>query len=327
MKKIIILLSSTIIVLLFYLRLTTNDTYAQQVTLSISPPIVETLIKPGKSILIGYTIQNLGDPTPIRIQVRPFTPQGEFGEMTIESEQTSPVNFSLDNTDMEFEKPFLMRQKDIRQALLRIRVPDTIPQGDYYFIVLATTDPLSQTAGGTSSFAKATIGSTLLMTVSQSGFVEMKGRIALFDFIPSFTIQLFGKRYRIVESGSDIPVRLVIQNQGKNLIKPHGEIVLRDGLGNKSAYTLLSQNVLADSQRLIHTDQKKNTSTLYTHVITGYHLGTYSLTTNVNFGENSPQLFASTEFIAIPIRFTVLLGAVILISILLVVLMKKRKAD
>ena len=246
MRKII-----TIIIVIIIITVITKPVSAQQITLSMSPPIVEILVKPGKTLLIGYTVQNLGDPTALSVKIRTFSPQGDYGEMHIDPELISPIRFSLDNTDMQFEQPLFMKTRDTVQALVRIRVPEGTPEGDYYFTVMAETEPAPQIGGSSTSVAKATIGSNLLLTVTKSGRVEVKGRIALFQITPDFTFRMFGREYQVVESGRKIPVDLVVQNLGKNRIKPQGEVVLRGPLGQKTAYSLFSQNVLADSSRLL----------------------------------------------------------------------------
>lgn len=287
---------------------------AQQITLSISPPIVETLIKPGKSILLGYTVENLGDPTTLEFKIRSFSPRGDFGEMKIDDELISPIRFSLDNSDIQLEKPFLIKQRESKQALVRIRVPEGTPEGDYYFVILATSYPVPAIGGTTSSLSKATIGSTLLMTVTQSGRVETKARIALFDIVPDNIITLFGKKYKIVESATKVPINLVIQNLGKNLIKPNGEITLRNPLGEKTVIPITPQNILAESQRQMNISP-----------LSGYFIGTYTVSARVTFGENSPQLFSNVTFVGFPTRLFISFLFLIALSVFIIFIMKSKK--
>jgi hypothetical protein len=302
-----------------------NTANAQQVVLSLTPPIVEALIKPGKSILIGYTFQNQGDPTAMSVKMRTFSPKGDYGEMSIDKDIQSPVRFSLDNTDMQFDQPFFMRQRDTKQALVRIRVPENTPEGDYYFVFLAETEPVPSIGGTTNSLAKASIGSTLLLTVTENGMTEVKSRIALFNIVPDFTFTFFGKKYNVVESSTPIPVHLIIQNQGKNLIKPQGAISLRGGMGQKTEYPLIPQNILTESSRLIKATGGVSARPEQSLVISGYHIGAYSLSASVSFGENTPQLFANTSFIALPLRFLIVLASIVFASVLIVGLMRKKK--
>lgn len=319
------LILNLFICLFVYLFIYPSNVRAQQITLSMSPPIVEILVKPGKTLLIGYTVQNLGDPTALSVKIRTFSPQGEYGEIHIDPELISPIHFSLDNTDMQFEQPLFMKTRDTIQALVRIRVPEGTPEGDYYFTVLAETEPAPQIGGASTSVAKATIGSNLLLTVSRSGRVEVKGRVALFQVKPNFTFRMFGREYRIVESGGKIPVSLIVQNLGKNILKTQGDIILRGPLGEKTSLPLLPQNVLADSSRLIKTTKNDGVPYQYSALLSGYFVGEYTLSANVNFGEGTPQLYANTSFIGLPIRFGIAMIVVMLISLLIIISKRKKK--
>ena len=166
-----------------------------------------------------------------------------------------------------------------------------------------------------------------MLTVTKSGRVEIKGRIALFQIAPDFTFRMFGREYQVVESGRNIPVDLVVQNLGKNLIKPQGEIILRGPFGQKTSYSLFSQNVLADSSRLLRTLENSESPVLHTVNMSGYFMGVYALSANVNFGEGTPQLYANTSFIGLPIRFGIAMLVVIAISILIIVSKRKRRKE
>ena len=80
--------------------------FAQQVSLSISPPLLELFIKPGKSIMFTYKLDNFGDPAFINLKILPFETKDNLGNIRIKPEFEGPVRFSLDNTDLKFEQPF-----------------------------------------------------------------------------------------------------------------------------------------------------------------------------------------------------------------------------
>ena len=291
-----------------------KKTLAQQVTLSLSPPIVETLIKPGKTVLIGYTVQNLADPTPLLFKIRSFSPQGDYGEMIIDDELSGPIRFSLDNTDMELEQPFLMKTSDVRQALVRIRIPDGTPEGDYYYTILAESQPAPDIGGQSSPRATATIGSNLLITVTNTGITEANGRIALFDIPSLYQLNIGATRYNLIESQSVVPVTLVVQNKGKNMVKPQGTITLRGPLSPTKSFPLIPQNILAESQRLIRTEGTLRSDDRISLKLSGFLLGSYTLSASVYFGEGSQQLFANATFIALPFRLMGVLSLLLFIT-------------
>lgn len=311
----------TLFITIFVLGFTFHASlvFAQQVGLSISPAHLEAVIKPGKSILIAYTLENFGDPAILKTKVLPFIPRDNFGNVKIKEEFEGPVRFSLDNANITFDQPFFLKTKESQQLLLRIRIPEGAPEGDYYYTFLAETQPFPHIEGVTSSRAQARIGSNILLTVTESGRVDIKGKIALFDVLPRYRLGSF----RLFDSADKIPIVLIVQNNGKNMIKPEGEIVLMGNFGEKASYEILSENILAESQRQLTATGSADIQKPVTLFLSGFFLGNYKLSTGISFGEGSPKIFASTSFIALPIKFFAGLLGVILTSIVIVRLVKR----
>ncbi|KKP34441.1 MAG: hypothetical protein UR23_C0038G0003 [Candidatus Roizmanbacteria bacterium GW2011_GWA2_32_13] len=288
---------------------------AQQVSLGISPPLLEVLIKPGKSIMVAYNLENSGDPVHINVKMASFEPKDNLGNVRIKDQLEGPIRFNLDNSDIELNTPFFLKSLSSQQLLLRIRIPENIENGDYYYSLLAETVPSASTEGIGSAQAKATIGSNILITVTNSGMVEVKPKIALFDVLAKIKLKLFNKSLKIFDSFDKIPIVLIVENKGKNLIKPQGEIKLKGSFGLTSKYDIISKNILSQSQRLIEATPSANlnqiNSTPTSLIVSGFFTGLYHLSANVNFGENSPQIFASASFFAFP--FKLLFGLIIVI--------------
>ena len=308
---------------------------AQQVNLSIAPPHIEVIIKPGKSILVAYTLENLGDPVVIKPRVLPFVAKDNKGNITIKDEFEGPVRFSLDNPDFQLDQPFFLKTKASQQLLLKIRIPEGAPEGDYYYSFIAETQPFPATEGTTSSLAQARIGSNILITVTQTGDVDAKGRVAFFDVVPHFKL---GKNINIFDSSDKIPIVLILENKGKNLIKPAGDIILTGNFGEKAKYDILPQNILAQSQRIVlaspsaelncdlpNNKQEENfCERPLSLLLSGFFIGRYRLSADINFGESSGvNLFASASFIAVPFKFLLGLLVVIAVSIILIRRFKK----
>ncbi len=318
--------------ILFFAFFSLSDSVvrAQQVTLSISPPILEVFIKPGKSILIAYKVGNSGDPVVATAKVLPFEPKDQYGNINIKPEFEGPVRFSLDNANISLEQPFFMQTKDSQQLLLRIRIPDGAPEGDYYYTLLVETQPPPTIEGAPNTSAKATIGSNILITVTNTGMTEAKGKIALFDILPRFSFSLFGRQYEVFDSSDKIPVILVVDNQGKNLIKPQGEITLRGNFGETANYEVIPQNILAESQRQLAASpsasvdcQTPGKGSVYCRksvslLLSGFFVGMYRLSTSLTFGDFGPKISAATSFIALPFKLLFGVFTAVLLAILLV---------
>lgn len=315
-----------IIVLICVTRYTLNVTrvYAQQVSLSISPPLLETVIKPGKSILIAYTIGNAGDPVVLKSTILPFEPKNNQGNVFIKPEFSGPIRFNLDNSDLQLEQSFFLKTGQMQQLLLRIRVPEGTPETDYYYTLLVESEPPPTTEGIASSRAKATIGSNILISVTQLGSMEVQGKIASFQVKPRWQINLFGNKYNLVDSNDSVPVIFIVENTGKNLVKPAGEITLVGNFGEKARYPILSQNILANSQRLMLTDPPQDLNKPYTLMLSGFLIGKYNLSTAIHLGDNAINLYATDSFIALPLK--IILAIIIIIAIAIFVL-KRQKDD
>ncbi len=298
---------------------------AQTVSLGISPPIVELVIKPGKSILVAYRIDNDGDPVALRAVVKSFEPKDSFGKITIKDALEGPVRFSLENADLQLEQPFFIKSRSSQQLLLRIRIPDGAPEGDYYYTLLTESQPNNLTDETTQTAARASIGSNILITVSNEGGVDINGRILNFDVVPRLAFTLFGKKIQLFDSNDKIPVVLKVQNNGRNLFKPEGEISLTGNFGEKSSYDIIPQNVLGNSSRVLLASNSasldnENNATL---LLRGFFIGKYALQTTLNFGQGTANISAMTSFLALPIKLGFGMVIVILVSLFLLQRFKK----
>ncbi len=311
--------------------------FAQQLTLSISPPLLQTIIKPGKSIMIAYTIRNSGDPTIITSNVVSFEAKDNLGNITLKNEIEGPVRFSLDNADIQLGKPFFMKTGDSQQILLRIRIPDGAPEGDYYYTLLGESEPPPTVEGVQTARAKATIGSNILITVTNTGTVDVKGNVALFDVLPRFSFNAFGSIFKVFDSNDKIPLVLIVDNKGSNLITPEGKITLKGNFGEQASYDIIPQNILAQSQRLLTAsnsaeftcpdsgNQPSYCKQPITVLLSGFFIGLYKLSTTISFGEHAPNIFGSTSFIALPFKLIFALLVGIIIAFIIIKRVKKEE--
>ncbi len=309
---------------LFICLFISHPVLAQQVSLSISPPIIQAVMKPGKSIMIAYTLKNSGDPVVVNSKVVSFEPIGNQGKIKLDQDILGPVRFGLDNANLTLGTPFFMNTGLSQQLLLRIRVPDEAPEGDYYYSLLAISQPPPVSEGIATTRATATIASNILITVTNSGIIDIKPKVTLFDTLSRFSLNLFGTPIKIFDSFDRVPVVLYLQNEGKNLIVPQGTISLRGNFGEQANFDIIPQNILSQSQRLMQATPSANID--YTGadrspaslVLSGFFIGKYNLSTTVNFGDNSPTVFASASFIAFPFKIVAGIIFIVLITYFLI---------
>jgi len=297
-----------------------NETNAQQVSRSITPLILELVIKPGKSIMIAYNVKNYGDPVILTAKLVNFEPKDNLGNIRLKNDFSGPIRFALDNSDIQLERPFFLKTGASQQLLLRIRAPEGAEGGDYYYTLLTETTPINNVDGTTGSRAKASIGSNILVTVTDSGVIEIKPKVVLFKILNKMNI--FGKKINLFDSFDKIPLLFILENKGKNKIVPEGKITLTGPFGEKMNYDIVLKNILSESQRLIEATPSYQLVTNYqqptTLVLSGFFIGPYHLSTQVTFGENSPTVFANTRFFAFP--FKLIVGIIFVITVTVIII-------
>lgn len=259
-------------------------------------------------------MENLGDPVIVTARLKDFRPTGINGEMQIGQTITSPIRFSLDNNDLKLEEPFLLKSRGKKQLLVKIRVPEGLPDGDYYQVLSFDSDTGAQFQGLTAVKNSVSVAVPILVTVSESGKTEVSGHISLFTSIEDFSLKILGTTYSFIESNSPLPIRLIVSNSGKNKINPVGTIEVESGFGNKNVYSILPDNILSQSERLVHASpsaylectgalRSKGCGISTSIVDTGMHLGKTTIRTAVNFGPGTDLQYASFTIFALPIRF------------------------
>lgn len=295
---------------------------AQTLRIGINPPLVEAAVKPGKSIVIAYTITNLGDPMILSADVRPFTPQGIYGDLVLKEELEGPARFNLENSNIRLGQEFFLQSREGQQLILKIRIPEGTPEGDYYYTFFVQNDLGKPVEGEPSTQAQARVGSNILLTVTESGAVDIGGSIGEFSVIPRWIVPILGKRIHLFESTDVIPVRLIMQNTGRNLVKPQGTIVLRGNFGEEAEFNIIPQNILAQSSRMI---QASPSATLTKHIqtpaslrLSGFFVGKYSLTAAVDFGISEEKQTETIIFYALPFKLLAAFAVALILGIIVV---------
>lgn len=309
----------------------------QALSLQITPSELEVIIKPGKTVVLTYNIKNLGDPTQATVKILPFEAGNEKGDIRIKPEFEGPIRFQLDNSDIALDQPFFLKSNEDRQLILNLRIPENAPEGDYYYTVLIETEPQSSLLSNIGSQNKLTVGSLLLTTVTQTGVIDVKAKVTIFDVISSLSFQFGQQKIHLFDSSDRIPVSLIVSNKGINAVAPEGTINLRGNFGEQAKFTILPQNVLAQSQRLLSASPSAELAcgdkpdslckSPISLIIPGFFIGNYKLSTTIDFGEGTPTISADTSFIALPFKFILAIIAVIGISYIIIRKIASQKTE
>jgi len=302
-----------------------DSVLAQQVKLSVVPPQVQILLKPGVSLLKAFNFENLGDPGVFSFQIVSFQPKGDQGAVTLLEKAEGPIRFSLENADKQLGDKFFLRNRNTAQALLRIRATDNAPEGDYYYTLLMISEPPSSQA--TTGRGSAILGANILISITNTGLTPSSIQVAQFQIIPRYTITLFGKTFWIVEPGDEIPIILKLANTGQYLVTPQAKIRAKGPFGINQSKKMLGVNILANSQRLLtkqELDECDRCQTQPSAVFSGFYFGKYQVSADIGFIDVNQKLFASFEFWALPVRLTLIVSALFLFSVVLLWFLKTK---
>lgn len=283
---------------IFYLSHATRG-YAQSYSLSISPSLLEILIKPGLSITKAFKITNNGDPVIItpRISSLSLDPDTNLPQINPLSETASSSWFSLTEENKALDKPIFLNTNQSENLTLKIEVPTNTTPSDYYYIFhldsSSPNDPISN-----KTHISGSIGANILMSVSYLGTLNKNAEVSRINLLP------------IVDSFDGIRTQIVIKNTGSAYFKPIGSLTL-NGILSSSKYKLLPQNVLAGTSRLLHTDLDLTNLSPFpsdnTLSLPGFFLGPYKLTLNFVPDGTSIEIKKTYYFFALPYKLILLL--------------------
>jgi hypothetical protein len=260
-----------------------NKVHAQSLSLSISPPILEVLIKPGKSITQTYKLSNSGDPVIITPKVMEIDENG-----IISNPQFSAENWiTLINTDVSINQPFLLQTNTEKQIILKINPPQKSAENNYYRALVFSTsvNPIPNTS--VTSFSQ-NLGTILLICVTNSGLLEKTAKISKFD-LP-----------KIIDSFGPLIFDISVINTGKIYFRPIGQITLNSSVGNASFR--INPTIIFEGQTKTITEENtflsRNSDKGF--YVPGFYLGKYELEVKFNLDESKTEVSMRKTFYAIP---------------------------
>ncbi|MFH0942887.1 MAG: hypothetical protein V1810_01810 [Candidatus Beckwithbacteria bacterium] len=282
------------IVLICFLAVFPAPIQAQTISLSIWPPLLDTVIQPGKAITQVFRLTNLGDDTVVNASVVPFEPSDELGHITL-SKTASPAlsYFSLQNADLDLPAIIALKTGQTQEFVLKIKIPETAPDSDHYFSFLFSAD----TQGLISASGARTLGSiaaNILLTVSQTGVLQPMAKIEQFSAGPI-----------ILDSFSPLNFILRLKNTTSTRLAVIGQIELKNTF-NRTIATLpiREDNVLAHSIRQLITETQPPQ----------LFLGRYTATATITPRNTANTISQTIHFYVLP--YKALLVLILLFTIL-----------
>lgn len=304
----------------FLLLATASPAGAQALSLAVDPPIITINAIPPTNITSSLSIENKGDEqVTLQIQIKPFTPKGENGELEHTNETLEVFkNIQILDTGLPVNS-IILGPKQQKSLNLSIVVPQDTTISDYYFsVIFVSTDSLPIESD--SSKNQIGIATNILLSV---GAKE----------IPKATIEEFSSS--IFLGSGPVPFTVKVRNSGTHFIKPKGTIIIKNMFGQSiGKLDLTSVNILSDSTRAIPNDiyiqelklqgenAKGKNSFNFTHPIAlwkeNFLLGLYTATLNIAISDEGPIFTRATHFLAFPFQGLIMVG-IIGISIIIII--------
>ncbi len=310
MTMVLLLLST------FYFLLSTSPVRAQSIGFSIYPPVLETVIKPGKTITQVFTIQNLSESDKIvTARVIPFIPEDEHGSPLLKPNfQPSWLSyFSLANSIISLGQPFNFSAGKTDQLVLSISIPATAKEADYYatLILSTNTEPAESVSGVTNSVVNTTIGANLLLTVNTKANPPTLVRIKDFTVFPGDILYRYGEVY-FADNLSPIRFRAVAENAGRFLTKIGGLVRISKNNQAVSLQSLVPANLLAGSAREIEASPS-GTITFTPHLT---NFGSHKVELDTRADNSSSHSELTLVLLPLKASLGLLLGLILLITII-----------
>ena len=279
-------------------------------SLSVTPPLSEIVIKPGKAITQAFTIKNEGK---VDLEVTPtivdFSPDGKTGAPILLPNNTQFPFGKLENLDKKLNAPFTLQAGKSDQLVVRIAIPEKAEEKEYYQTLLFQTKPKNlQLTDGSGSVSQAWIGVHMLISVSKTG--EPLGALTIHSF----------EYPKIIDIFSPLKLNLIVKNNGKNYTKAQGEIKITSITNDViKVFPLLPENILANSVRLLHAsipdpEDPKSASAAPFEYRPLFLLGPLTISVNV-YADGQKQDPVTYSTLALPISPTLALLVVILTNI------------
>jgi len=286
----------TFVFILLTLTFNVGNVNAQAFSLSQSPEYYYVIAHPGSSLTLPFTLTNSGDPivlklVPYQMRTTGSDERFELSEINLESELAPQVKL--------VSEPFLAKTAEMFSYNAEITVPETVTGGDFYFTVMAESEPNEGFEDVSTINVKGRVGSVIFMTVTRDGALDQKGSIALFDTqIPS--ISIFGKPFKFLDSYQKIPLILTVVNKGENVFQAQGTISIKSNSKKRidsSTHFLTPRYITSNSQITLQISDDTD--------IKAPFFGFMTAKASVYIGHLEEPLTATTSYIVLPIKYTI----------------------
>ena len=291
---------------IWILAFSVNEVLAQSLSLAVSPPLIEVLIKPGKTVTQTIKLTNRGETTSVNPSLIIYDSSGiRLGT----SEEALIPWLSFIEGKTTFGQPFILKGGETREMKLKISPPKDLPDQEFYRVLLFSTSPYPFSDQSQSQISEG-LGTVLLLTVTEAVELKKSAQIVRFD-VPI-----------IHDSLTPFAATIFVHNNGTTYFRPNGTITL-EGMSGKAEFVLTPSVILSgQTKQLTVENLKGNHQTLF---LPGLFFGKYRLTANFRLDEGTISVSETKEFYALPWKLTFIIVLSVLTIIAGIKLRRRRK--
>lgn len=281
-----------IITLCFLCLFVTTPIQAAPVGFSIDPTLLRAQIKPGKSITKIFKIENKQDSDKsVVARLVPFNKSDSLGNPIIDVKNNANwLNyFSLSNTNIKFNEPFVIKGKSSEQLIISITIPETANLEDLYLTLLISTYDNNLESNQKGSLVSATIGANMLISITSDLNPATILKIEKIEPVTGSFVKI--SRQYLADNLSPISFTALVKNSGKFTTESKG--LFRVTKNNQPIFLdgVLPQYIIAGSERkLLNSDGKDFIYTPTISILGQHQISIVIKSENTNT-ENSIDIF------------------------------------
>ncbi len=280
---------------------------AQEIGISIKPIMTKIDIKPNSKVDIEYEIINSADPTNIKVDVLPSEPYDYYGNLQLSNKKNKDIAITAVSKYSENEN-FFLEKNTSKKFRISISISEGTTEGDYFYSIIASTNPQPAKQGTAVSRIALGLASTIILSVREK--IVNDSTIAIKSFSIIDRAQLFGLPFKtiIVDSSSEFRAQLLVTNTGNHTVSGNGTVIISDDKDGFNSYPILPEYIAPGWYRVSRVIKHGSPSTKKGETISVKPL-------NVGFGKITASLIspngsrseATISFFAVPFLYIKLL--------------------
>jgi hypothetical protein len=301
-----------LVVLCSLFLITPKTVAAQATTLSITPPVVEILIAPGKKLVQNFTFKADGDNVTVIPEIHLVKPQDSHGHVIIDPKPYSPSSIPLTITSNHpLGKPITLKNNELSLSLTFDAASVDMSE-DIYLALVLKVGSAEELQAASATFPA--ISALIFATINPSGVTPVDLSIENFD------LALFHDSYL------PLTISPTLKNNVPIMLRPRGTYEVVNSAG-KIIYSLpLYPNlILGESTRAIQASEKELPTSL-TWSPSWKNLGPYRLRLTIKTEGGTKIIEVEKPIWILPIRGIILVTLASIVA-LVIFLQRKRRLD